>query len=64
MTVSEVAATGMEQLYPGVCSESLYYIPSYALSRRYVQIPVWASDVVFSTTIGNARASDYGMDNR
>ena len=64
MTVSEVAATCMEQLYPGVCSESLYYIPSCALSRRYVQIPVWASDVVFSTTIGNARASDYGMDNR
>ena len=32
MTMSEVAATGMEQLYPGVCSEGLYYIPSCALS--------------------------------
>ena len=28
--MSEVAATGMEQLYPGVCSEG-YCIPSYTL---------------------------------
>ena len=34
MTMSEVAATGMEQLYPGVCSEGMLY----SLMHTYAEI--------------------------
>ena len=45
MTMSEVAATGMEQLYPGVCSEDLQIL-MHTFSRRYVHIPTWADTLL------------------
>ena len=55
MAMLEVAATGMEQLYPGVCSEGLPIL-MHTFPRRYVRIPAWAD-----TLLVNTQGFSYGL---